>query len=381
MEKRLDKVKVILSDCHLSAGRVFEGRLNPHEDFRFDEEMCQLFEFFSTGKYGEVDGIPVEVELILAGDYLDYLNVPLRGEFEDAVTEELSLYKTEKIIEGHPRVMRGLKKFASLPGKKITYLIGNHDADLFFPKVRERLTREWDPEGKFPSEKVKVIGDQDRITYEDIGVEVRHGQQFEAASELNFKEPLIETRKGTYLNLPWGSVYILKIINRMKWEREYLDKVRPIRAFIAFGLILDPIFTLRFAFLTLFYFVKARLLGSGRKSRSPRGRIGEFIEILKQEVGSAFQDNERPAREVLSESPKIHTLIMGHTHHPMDKIYEDGKRYINTGTWTKMIQMDFRGFGRASMRTFALVEVRGGETHCELRQWHGHLGPHGSFIG
>src|SRR4051812_12424370 len=130
--KSVDKFKLIISDCHLSAGRFFEGHLNPHEDFHFDDEMCDLFEHFSSGDYGDGPSGPVDVELIINGDYFDFLNVPVNGEFEDEITEEISLYKTEAIIAGHPRVMKALRLFASLPGKTITYMIGNHDPDLFF---------------------------------------------------------------------------------------------------------------------------------------------------------------------------------------------------------------------------------------------------------
>ena len=55
--KSQDKFKLVISDCHLSAGHVFEGKNNPHEDFHFDEEMGDLFRHFSTGKYG--DGVEV----------------------------------------------------------------------------------------------------------------------------------------------------------------------------------------------------------------------------------------------------------------------------------------------------------------------------------
>ena len=152
----------MISDCHLSAGRFFEGRLNPHEDFHFDDEMVDLFEYYSSGLYGEATTGPVDVELIINGDFFDYLNVPFHGEFEEAITEEISLYKTEAVINGHPKVMKALKKFASRPGKRITYLIGNHDADLFFDKVRERIVREWDPDSKYPSDKVELIADRDQ---------------------------------------------------------------------------------------------------------------------------------------------------------------------------------------------------------------------------
>src|SRR4051812_35075608 len=116
-----EKIKIVISDCHLSAGRFFEGRLNAHEDFNFDDEMCDLFEYFSTDRFGESADGPVEVELFINGDYLDFLNVPYHGEFEDTITEEISLYKLEAIIAGHPKVMGALKNFASQPNKTITY--------------------------------------------------------------------------------------------------------------------------------------------------------------------------------------------------------------------------------------------------------------------
>ena len=153
----IDQYKVVISDCHLSAGRYFEGKFNPHEDFFFDQEMIEFFEFFSSGLYGDGADGPVSVELVINGDYFDFLNVPYLGEFEEGITEEIALVKLEAIIAGHPRVMDALRKFASKPNKKITYLIGNHDAELFFEKVRERIIKLWDPEGEYPSEKVEIV--------------------------------------------------------------------------------------------------------------------------------------------------------------------------------------------------------------------------------
>lgn len=365
-----DRIKLIVSDCHLSAGRFFEGRLNPHEDFNLDDDMCDLFEHFSTGPYGE----GVEVELILNGDYLDFLNVPVRGEFEDFITRERADYKCDAILAGHPKVMAAIKRFASQPGKRVTYLIGNHDADLAFPSVREKLIRAWDPEGRFPSPVVTLIHDKDRIEYPE-GVEIRHGNQMEAASELDFERPFLKTSDGIeYLNIPWGSFYVLKIINRLKHEREQLDKIRPIKLFLAVGLITDPVFTMKYMFLSGYYFFKSRVLGAWRLRRGLKNMWG----ILKEEA-MLFQDLERPARKILDESPKVKTVIFGHTHRPMDKVYADGKQYINTGTWTKMIDLDWRYGGRQIRRTFALVTLRDGQSRCELRQWSGEHQPHRPF--
>lgn len=368
----MKKVKLVISDCHLSAGRFFEGNLNPHEDFHFDDEMCEMIEHFSRGEYG--DGL--DVELFINGDYFDFLNVPYHGEFEDVITEEIALYKCEAIIKGHPKVMAALRTFAAKPGKRIRYMVGNHDADLFFPKIRERIIREWDPDGRFPSDKVEIIVDRDRVRYEG-GVEIHHGNQFEAVHVLNFEKPLLEQpgREAPVLNLPWGSFYVLKIINRLKWEREFLDKVRPVKAFVLLGLITDPLFTLKFCFLSSFYFLKTRFV----YSRKRRSRLSVTARILQEETSNFLLDLERQARDLLNADAGIKTVIFGHTHKPMDKVYPDGKQYINTGTWTKMINLDWRHLGQQYSLTFALIVIEDGKSRSELRHWVGEQSPHRVF--
>lgn len=370
-----DKVTFIISDCHLSAGRYFEGRLNPHEDFVFDDDMADLIYYFCHGNYGELEDRPQNVELVIAGDFFDYLNVPYKGEFVDYISEEVALDKTKKIINGHPKVMKAIREFASKPGKTVKYLVGNHDAELFFEKVRERITREWDPKGEYPSENVKLIADTDRIIYEE-GIEIHHGNQFEASNYLDFKEPFEKDFRGQeYLKIPWGSIYVLKIVNRLKWEREHIDKVRPIKVYVLFGLIIDPLFTIKFMFLSSYYLIKTRL----NFLRRFKYNFKTFMAYIKEE-SKFFQDLESQARQVLDESPQTHTVIFGHTHRPMHKVYPDGKQYINSGTWTKMIQLDFKGLSQTFRRTFVVIEFKEGKTHCELRHWAGFHSPHKPFF-
>jgi len=367
------KIKLVISDCHLSAGLHFESEKNPHEDFFFDEEMVAFFDFFSTGPNG--DG--TEVELIINGDYLDFLNVPYRGEFEEVITEQFALYKLECIMAGHPKVMDALKRFVSRPGKTITYNIGNHDADLFFPKVRERFIRGIDPDGKFPSDKVKINHETPLIDIEG-GVQIHHGNQFEAVHFFNYDKPLLsEGLAQPVLNIPWGSFYVLKIVNRFKWEREYVDKVRPIKAMFLWGILFDTWFTLKFMILSAFYFLKTRFIYSPQR----RSRFTVTLKIFKQESTTFLQDLEKDARALLDAQPHVHTVIMGHTHHPMFKTYPDGKAYINTGTWTRMINLDLRGIGSGYRLTFAYIEYdKSGKAHASLQQWVGEYRPYNAFM-
>ncbi len=365
----MNRIKLVISDCHLSAGLNFESRKNPHEDFFFDEEMVEFFDFFSNGKYG--DGC--ETELIINGDYLDFLNVPYRGEFEEVITEQFALYKLECILAGHPKVVAALRRFAAKPGKSITYNIGNHDADLFFPKVRERLVQALDPDGKCPSSKVRVNWEHSVINL-DGGIQIHHGNQFEAVHFFNYEKTMLtEGLKEPVLNIPWGSFFVLKIVNRLKWEREYVDKVRPIRAMLLWGLLFDTWFTMKFMFLTAFYFFKTRFIYSPNR----RSRLGVTMKIFKQQSTTFLQDLEAEARRMLDEQPGVHTLIMGHTHLPMFKSYPDGKAYINTGTWTKMINLDLRGIGEQYKLTFALITYDAeGRASATLQRWVGEHKPH-----
>ena len=336
--------------------------------------MVEFIEYFSTGSYGEGAQGPVNVELVINGDFLDFLNVPYLGEFEEGITEDIALKKCEAILNAHPKVMGALKRFASKANKNISYLIGNHDAELFFEKVRERITKEWDPEGEYPSAKVKLIADTDRIRY-DEGLEIRHGNQFELSNQLDFEKPFMELKNGTrVLNIPWGSIYVLKIINRMKWERTNLDKIRPLKVFAFFGILLDPIFTLKFFLLSTFYYLRTRIT---RKTQSFFG-IRRTFQVITQER-SFFLDLEREAREVLELDPSLHTVIMGHTHLPMHRVYENGRQYLNSGTWTKMIYLDWRFIGEPFRKTFILVHIKNGEIKAELNQWMGVKNPYSAF--
>ncbi|MGE4232742.1 MAG: metallophosphoesterase [Bacteriovoracia bacterium] len=374
----MNKVLLVISDCHLSAGLRFESEKNPHEDFYFDDEMVSFIEFFSTGKYG--DGC--EVDLIINGDFFDFLNVPYRGEFEEVITEEFALYKLECILAGHPKVIEAFKLFVRRPGKKIIYNIGNHDADMFFPRVRERFTRLIDPEEQFPSQKIIVNWERPELFYPG-GVQIQHGNQFEAVHLFDYKKPLLnEGLKDSVLNIPWGSFYVLKIVNRLKWEREYVDKVRPVKAMILWGIIFDPWFTLKFVFLSLFYFFKTRFIYSPQR----RSRFRVTLEILKQESTTFLQNLENDAKELLERSNDTNILIMGHTHHPMHKIYPNDKVYINEGTWTKMINLDMRGMGSSYQLTFAYVHYdqdfeSTGRPKASLQQWQGEYRPYRAFTG
>ena len=364
------KIKLVTSDMHLSSGPFLDGKINPHEDFHFDPEFVEFLDYFSTGNYGD----ECEVELILNGDVLDFLNVPFHGEFPEEITESMALEKLQAIFAGHPEVTKALQRFIRRKGKRIIYNIGNHDAEFFFSKVRALFCETI--AGANPSrDKIWVNADEEFIEYPE-GIRIHHGNQFEAVHTLNYKNPfLADIDGGPILALPWGSVYVLKIINRLKWERDYLDKVKPAKRYFLIGLIFDPFFMLKFFFLSAFYFFHTRFIYSPRR----RATIWNTIKIMRQEI-TPFFGLEGNAHEILEKNPQVHTIIFGHTHGPMQRIFRDGRTYINTGTWTKMINLDFPNLGTSMRLTFAFVQYdEGGKPKASLEEWYGHHAPHKMF--
>ncbi len=357
---------------HLSAGVVVDGKPNPYEDFFLDREFVDFLRFFSSGDYG--DGC--EVELILNGDVLDFLNVPIDGEFPTEITEEMGVKKLELIFSGHPEVTEALKSFCEKSKKRIVYNVGNHDPEFFFPAVK-RFFCETIGGPDWHADKVWVNTDTEFLEYPE-GLEIHHGNQFEAVHNMNYQQPLIsENLPEPILSIPWGTIYVLKIINRVKWEREYIDKVKPVKVFLVWGLITDTIFTMKFILLSSFYFMRTRFVYSPRR----KATIWNTLKIMQEEI-TPFHGLEDDARVILDAKPAVNIVIFGHTHGAMQQRYRDGKIYINTGTWTRMVNLDLRHLGQTMRPTFALVEYDdGGKATATLQEWLGEHAPHKLFNG
>jgi UDP-2,3-diacylglucosamine pyrophosphatase LpxH len=130
-------LKLVVSDFHLGKGPYRDdGSVNVFEDFRHDGKFAQFLDYHSNGEWKDA-----EVELIVNGDFLNLLSVDLDGRMQEAITERLSVEKTEAILRGHPVVFAALERFAADPRRKITFLMGNHDPGLLFAGVREAISK------------------------------------------------------------------------------------------------------------------------------------------------------------------------------------------------------------------------------------------------
>ncbi len=324
---------------------MFKGKRNLLEDFHYDRELIDFLNYYSSGDYAEI-----EVELIINGDFLDFLAVPYVEFYDDEFwSEKAALAKLHMIMNAHKGVLDALKRFVSHHGKNIVYIIGNHDAEFVFDSVKEEFLNYFGPL-------------KDRLTLSNAisthvptpGVSILHGHQYEVAHDFDQENAVVETLNGEkYFIPPWGSYYVTNVINKYKQERIFINSVRPIKHFMIHGLIFDTFFTLRFMLSNFYYFIMVRFWHYYLMKRSLRKVIGDLLRELE-----LFQDFETVTRQYFETNPDTRVLIVGHTHNPTLRIFNDGTIFINTGTWTRMVNLDLAHWNNGNFLTYAKILVK-----------------------
>jgi len=343
--KKSKKVILVISDLHLGAGDEFDERINPLEDFHADKELVDFIHYYSSGEYQTKP-----VELIINGDFVDLLAVPMVPFFDDEYwSEKAALQKLELILKAHPEVIEALVHFLSQKNKNIVYIIGNHDAELLFDSLKTRFISE------FPENIREGIKISNELTlYQPTkGIYIQHGHEYESLHNFDEKSSIVKSNTGEkYFIPPWGSYYVTHVINKYKQERDHANAVRPISAFIKHGIIFDTFFILRFLIANAYFYFMIRFM------RYYRLKLGwkRIIEDVLSEL-TLFQDYEGLTRNFFTQHEDSKVLIVGHTHEPILREYSDGTKFINTGTWTRMVNLDLSHEQKETSLTYAKIQI------------------------
>jgi UDP-2,3-diacylglucosamine pyrophosphatase LpxH len=349
----MKKIKLVISDFHLGRGYILpDGSINVMEEFYHDEKLIEFLEYHSTGSFADAD-----VEIIINGDFLNLLQTDFKGHHTTVITEGIDLYKVKAIVEGHRKVFEALKRFASLPDKRLTYVMGNHDQGMLWPKTRDYLD--------------EVCGT--RINFKNLvyffdGIHIEHGHQHEAANRVNPKKFFLkQDLPEPILNLPWASHFFVNFILKLKKENPYIDKIRPYDIFLRWGLIYDFFFTVKSLMRFVIYLIQFTITKDPRREFSLKNQL----QILKD--GAIYPDLEKAAKRVLTDE-RVHTVIFGHTHVYLYRQWGKNKEYLNTGTWTELTNLDIVALGKLTKLTYALIEYpdEGGRPRARLKEWYGH---------
>lgn len=353
MENQASRIKLVVSDLHFGTGLLSsEGSVNSFEEFYFDDKFIEFLEYHSAGAFKDI-----EVELVLNGDILNFLQIDYKGHFISVITEKISLDKVNRIYLGHKRVFEALKKFASQEKKSITYVVGNHDQGIMWPAVQTRLNELLDTEIKFC-----------HLVYYFDGVHIEHGHMHEAANRMNPKKFFLRKNlPEPILNLPFGSHFFVDFVLKLKQKNPHVDKVRPFSGMVRWVLFNEPRFAISSIFKMAKYFIVSALTNDPRKSWS-------FKTLLKVILESAiFPDLSDGALKILKDD-RVHTVIFGHTHVYKYKQWGDSKEYFNTGTWTDITSLDVSSLGKITKLTYVqlVYSENNSRPRGRLKEWRGY---------
>ena len=394
----MSKIKVVMSDLHLGAGRADAG--NALEDFQGDE----MFGEYLGELVAESEEQSLDVELIFAGDAFEFLQVPSLDtsqpydpaayypiEYYASSSEEDSRHKMELIISGHPLFFGALRDFiqATSPRRGVTFIKGNHDVNLHWLAVQETIRATL---GATEERAGCLVFEERRITRE--GIYVEHGHQY--TERLNrfpdFEEPH-DPESPDQLYLPPGSRFVFRFFNEIERERYWIDGVKPLTALIWYALAFDFALAIR-ALLILLREAPAIIWGSLPSEHPTLEGIAAQEPLLQEmqdaehmlgleknpaqrqafcdRVEAALTQYSAPRRKVPAEGlrsasalqrglaeeaaqrselaivaeqkrvqEKARVVIFGHTHAAGSEPLGDGAIYINSGTWTWV--RDFSG--------------------------------------
>ncbi len=332
-----------------------------------------------------------------------------------------SVWKLHAAVTGHPALFSGLAGWVQ-HGHSLVVVKGNHDLEWYWPAVRNflRLTlarylHAGNPATPLHEHLADIVP---RVSFVDdaciIGgqVYVEHGHRYDKFSAVLGSATW--GASGAELNLPFGSFFNRYLINKLELVYPFLDNVRPrqnilhmlMRERFFLGLkvlfqyvpfmiemipkryahyLLKPLIGyllgLGVPLLVTLILWGDRLLpfffaGDGRPSdvsslgdvilRYAGGVLNDtavlFLGYLLSRFVSYVQLSEpedllAPAKERMDAHPGCRLITMGHTHNPEQK-KENGRWYINSGSWIPVIESSSAALRED--KTYALVHLERG---------------------
>jgi UDP-2,3-diacylglucosamine pyrophosphatase LpxH len=206
-------VTIVVSDLHMGAADKYDDFVDTNGEFAA----------FIDALTASADGQRGRIELLINGDFLELAQVNPHvyqlGSSEFWCSESESLLKLGPILEGHANVFEAMKRFHRA-NNQCTLFAGNHDVELYWPKVRQMLSAR---AGDLRFE----LGE---VWYSRYGGKLRlsHGHMFDPANSfVNWSHPVRQAHDGLRLEMCAGTMFMVKFVNWMEHEYPFADNVHP----------------------------------------------------------------------------------------------------------------------------------------------------------
>jgi len=306
---------IVLGDVEMGAG-------TRTDDFIADKKLAQLILRLSRKHH--------PIDLVFNGDTFDFLKCPYAlhpQRYTRYVSANIALKKLQLVHDAHPLVFEALKKFSSKKDKNIIFIRGNHDLEIAFTEVQEKL-REMIGNAYFPG-----------LFYYKEDVYIEHGQQYDITNFIHPNHTFIKTRDKKILNNTFVSFAIISALIPLKEEHPFLERIKPwpliLKLHHPLGKKVNR--TIAAYFLKSAFYYPLRYYTDPTHS-FPRHLVVEFVRRVRtmdwnlSDYLPLFKQKQRPHK----------VIVLGHIH---DSMLEDDKYQviIRPGTWRDEYNIDSKG--------------------------------------
>jgi UDP-2,3-diacylglucosamine pyrophosphatase LpxH len=215
----MPKIKLVISDLHLADSHsIFEGFGDLQQS-----TLEGLLTSASTNGFSENAD---DVELIINGDCFEFLFME-PYEQQGITYPAHALAKLERVIDGHHLFFETLQRFISQNGRQVTFITGNHDVELAFKDVQERIS---EVICNKPELKKRLFFCHSYFYRPTPDIYIEHGNQYDFWNRITCMwdekgQPLIFNPGN--ITLPLGTQYIQRAAYPINLQYPYFDRFEP----------------------------------------------------------------------------------------------------------------------------------------------------------
>lgn len=223
----------IISDLHIGG----EYGKNGDRGFRICNKVYLLVEFINRlAEKGETSS----VELVINGDFVDFLAEESGKQSNGTSSWEPFIYNPEVAVTRLQKIADREKDFGSdlfgalagflAKGNKLTILLGNHDIELSFPRVRQKLKELLEAQS---NQNLTFIYDGEAYSFGEVIIE--HGNQYDIWNQIDYdalrRVRSLQSRgrnvsEKDFEPIP-GSNFVAHAMNPAKKDFPFVDLLKP----------------------------------------------------------------------------------------------------------------------------------------------------------
>jgi UDP-2,3-diacylglucosamine pyrophosphatase LpxH len=212
-----ERVTLIISDLHVGGGSADKGEDHIYQN----DQLVRLL----REQLQSAEGRAGRLELIINGDFLEFAQTNQAAFSHPSddywCSEPESVAKLETILQGHPDIFAQLAEFQK-PGNLVTIAAGNHDVDLYWPKVQARLR------GAAGSGVQFQLGTEWYERYAGK-LQVSHGHMKDPANTFkHWDQPIREAAGTRRLEMCPGTLFMVKFVNPLESRYPFADNLQPV---------------------------------------------------------------------------------------------------------------------------------------------------------